>query len=572
MTRSVTYSGTHGLTMSQRRLAQENPAWREQKSVTIRFRHQLDLQAVPLMRDRIISEATLSRRMHDALAAASITENVTFSIDPRSLQAVDGAGARDVLVKEGMTIVSSGHPNEALRLMGLLDPTVSQEARIALVAAYAHFELGQYFHARACAASARSGESELSQADRSFLAGLIDTCDFRLGVLSSEEFERREQSREQQTSGPLQSFNRLERIRRSALAITDLTERARIVGELKEAAARILSDPDAAQPMKLHARIELLYSEGTELNLATVHQYFLILMRRQIGASPTLPNAQSDLEQRQQVWIQEANAVVTDAVGLRHPLIIAHAMFTRAAICISKMLMIRLLDCYKGGETAISPEWICFVEADLKAVSEIYLRSGSTEGLLRAKMAFADLLELSSRLDDAKSMAEQVVARAAAMGLTQLAQRAQDVLAGTTTLAKERRNQLASKTRDSDEDWVNLSDSELRERAKGLLEARCLGPERLSVIERDYLVTRDAARERVEWCRHLQILQDLTHLDSSATAYQQDPNRMCCCKKHGWRTTRETPDHIKLTADFKGEFCDGCADRSPKRVLTTSAT
>ncbi|MDB5320261.1 MAG: hypothetical protein JWN40_1892 [Phycisphaerales bacterium] len=550
-----------------RRLAQENPSWREQKSVTLRFRAALDLQAVPAMRDRIMREAKLGRRTQDSLASGSITESVSISIDPRTLESVDSIGAYDILFKDGVTIVASGYPREALRLMGLLNTTKNQDAHIALVAAYAYLELGQYFHARAYAASAGAGASALSESDRGFLDGITDICEFRLGTLSADDFERRAYLREQNATEPIRSFNRLERLRRSVLGVADPAERSRVARELKETVEEILRNPHSSQPMKLHARIELLHSEGTEQTLETIHQYFRTEMRKQfIGVHQNTTDSPIELQRRQQAWANAADATVAEAVKLRHPLVIAQAMFTRAAICISKLMTTRLIDYYTGCQSPTSSAWISFVESELRVTSDIYHRSGSEEGLLRTKMALADLLELSNRLDDAKSLANEIVPRAAALGFTEVSQRAQNLLDGTTILSEAKRTEAEAKTADPDKDWIGTSDNELRMRARGLLEARGLGPERLPAIERDYFATRYAARERIEWCQHLQLQQDLTHLANSETAYRRDPNRVCLCKKHGWRSVFEMPDYIGVTAEFKGHYCSDCPDRSPKSV------
>src|SRR5262249_23732566 len=74
-------------------------------------------------------------------------------------------------------------------------------------------------------------------------------------------------------------------------------------------------------------------------------------------------------------------------------------------------------------------------------------------------------------------------------------------------------------------------------------------PDRLPVVEREWLALRDIAREQVYWCQHLVMIQDLHHTQSRSTLYVTDPARRCLGTKHGHESRLADPDaedHVPL--------------------------
>jgi hypothetical protein len=86
----------------------------------------------------------------------------------------------------------------------------------------------------------------------------------------------------------------------------------------------------------------------------------------------------------------------------------------------------------------------------------------------------------------------------------------------------------------------------------------------LPVIERDMISERDIARERLNWCRHIELIQDLEHTRHPSTHYRQDPDRHCRCAKHGYESLIGSTDWHLVIKSFKMALCLNCPDRSPK--------
>ncbi len=90
-----------------------------------------------------------------------------------------------------------------------------------------------------------------------------------------------------------------------------------------------------------------------------------------------------------------------------------------------------------------------------------------------------------------------------------------------------------------------------------------LSQERLPVVQRDCFSSRDMAQERIGWCRHIELIQNLGHMQNHQTAYLTDPMRRCICDKHGYQSLIEDSDWTALVQAFKKTYCDGCPDRKP---------
>jgi hypothetical protein len=82
--------------------------------------------------------------------------------------------------------------------------------------------------------------------------------------------------------------------------------------------------------------------------------------------------------------------------------------------------------------------------------------------------------------------------------------------------------------------------------ARQLLQFVDLPPARLDVIVELLRSFRQISRERVDWCRHLQILEDLTMTRDPSTAYREVPTRKCSCAKFSYVTKNASVDAAAL--------------------------
>ena len=194
--------------------------------------------------------------------------------------------------------------------------------------------------------------------------------------------------------------------------------------------------------------------------------------------------------------------------------------------------------------------------------------SGHVEWELRAKILLADVADLSGDRALATEMADEVLPIAEAYQFDRIVKDARDHLAGDPYLRRMQRDHLLKHGRDPDFSVAEMPDERLVQDAEDMLEAVGLPKDRLAVVTREVTSYRDIARERVRWCQHIQLIQDLAHTGSPVTHYAYDPERRCYCEKFRVASKIGSTDWRVLIETFKSNYCLGCPARSPKEETT----
>lgn len=152
------------------------------------------------------------------------------------------------------------------------------------------------------------------------------------------------------------------------------------------------------------------------------------------------------------------------------------------------------------------------------------------------------------------------------MGFTTIAERTKELLDDRTRLIQFQRELMRLRQMDQDFWIAKLSDDDLQPYVREVLMSVGSPPARPAVVEQYCRTLRESARERLNWCRHLRMLEDLTQTTDPATAFSILPNRKCVCEKFGYETETVTPDADALIAGLKQLYCGSCKDRSPKQA------
>ena len=243
------------------RLNQENPDWRQQETITLRFQHILTPDALDQIHDQIRREAQLYRRINDILGRASNSERVVTAIDPTTLANTDPNEVYQLLLTSGATIVAAGYALQVKDLAGFLNPDAARTPRIQLIRAYAEYALGRYQFALGHAAEASLHLGELSAEDQQFLTFIRDACEYQAGRLSLSELAERIDARINRGTGGAPVIERLNQKRVALLGEPDVERRAVLLTEFRVVVGEILS-LDVAEPFKLLARLLLAEAEG----------------------------------------------------------------------------------------------------------------------------------------------------------------------------------------------------------------------------------------------------------------------------------------------------------------------
>jgi hypothetical protein len=194
----------------------------------------------------------------------------------------------------------------------------------------------------------------------------------------------------------------------------------------------------------------------------------------------------------------------------------------------------------------------------------IYKMAGNVEGETRAKLLLADLFDSLGQGQAVRKLAEGAVIVARAMGYSRLESHALEYIEDATSFQKFQEEMAKRKAMDEDVRTADESDDKVRAIARFTLDSLGLPIDRLPVLERDAESCRQIARERVDFCRHINLVQDLSHTQSPSTCYATDPSRACICEKLGRKSNIRSTDTSTVIKAFKGAYCHSCPERSPK--------
>jgi hypothetical protein len=550
----------------RRRLDEASPAWEQQESVTIRFREMMTPEAIEGIYQRIRQEAQLKREINDILGKATAAEQIVVSINPETLDVTDPDRAKRILLTSGTAIVSAGYTHQVTNLIRLLNPRDAQLPRILLVQAHAEHTLGRYQAAHALLADVTLRRDELSEDDQQFLEVLRDGCDYQTGRLSMSEFLARLDEHAKHETGSFALSYRLSRFRYTVISQPELGPRLETLQELRSLVTSIVEASDDSVGFKLFARISLLEAEGHHLVLKFLREFGEARLALEFGRPVDLEKMLEDYRGQIDSWERKINKALQEAAELGHPLLLSDAILLRSFIAFNVFTNRRSLTILYGHQEEIVEGEIEGYIGDLNKAFEAYSTAGQLEGQLRAKLLIADFYELVGRQDDARGIAQEVIPKAQIMGYAALIERAQEHLSGQGL--QSRINESLRKKTD-EEIQIRQSektDDELRANAIQMLRILGLPAERVQVMEREYRSVRDLAHERLDWCRHLSLLQNLRHTLHPSTYFRSDPQRVCECPLLGYRSTFPHTDWQVVLRAFKRTYCDGCPERSPLRT------
>jgi hypothetical protein len=186
------------------------------------------------------------------------------------------------------------------------------------------------------------------------------------------------------------------------------------------------------------------------------------------------------------------------------------------------------------------------------------------EGRLQLQEVQCDFLELQGDRNAAKSLAGKTYSEALALGIPPIAEHAKRLLDDDTLLLQWERKYEQMRAEDEDLTHANQSDEEINHVAKQMLRSMESPPARIEVVVELLRSFRTISRERLNWCRHLQILEDLTKNSDPKTAYSELPTRKCYCDKFEYESEVASTDASAVIAEFKQTFCASCRARDPK--------
>ena len=486
------------------------PDWKTQGSFTVRFSNVLTSAELDAIHERILREARMHRHIHETLARNAPSDRVVISIDTLTLNNTDPSALRQLLLNSGMTFVSSGYGKQVLEWFSLLNSDAAKEPRIQLVAAFAESSLGRYHAAIGHLAAAMLSRPQLSSVDQQFLVFLRAACDYNTGRITLDDFVIREREWADRLTGIQAAEHRLEVLRRTRLVEHDADRRTRLLQQMHTTVDEILADGAAVPAQKLQAQIVLLLAEGDDLNSRLIEATSFLNFRYEASllTASMSHQATQDAANRLAEWKVKCGPIRDQAVELGHPLLIADAIAARVTVLTCVLIGLRLASIGRGTDELPPRQFVDELLTEAAQAIQVYGLAGAVEGEVRVKLLVADLHDLAGDSDKAKAIAGNVLPIAEAMSYGPLQVSAREHVEGKSILSIFAVRVEERRPRDQDTLLAVESDSNIRSMAKMLLASSMAPAERIGMAEKECFTMRQIARERVQWCRYLDLISD----------------------------------------------------------------
>jgi hypothetical protein len=555
-----------------RRLEAENPDWQQQQTVTLRFLSKVDNEVWAAIHDRIIREGRMHRVTHDSLARAAATEMVSVGFDPTTLTAITPDQAYHHITSCGFGLVTSGYGHVIRQWGNLLSRSHQGNPVVQFTLGYAEYSLGSYFAARNHLGRALPGRSTLSDFDKYFLDSLLNNCDFKFGRIDEIAYEI-EQARIEKEAPPFLALQlRLDRLRFAHLAEREPTKRTGFLNEIHRLVAEIEADTNAPDEVKLHANLIKFFAESAEAGLASLDAMLRMQMRSRMGDNPQTTVTKTELGKAlsaEKAAAEEGVRLLLLANKMGHPILIAEAIIACNMSRIIKFIELPLVLKESGQQAEpISEPIFIGIRNELQQAVTLFQRIDCTSGYVRSSLMLAQWFELNNRQEEAIAIASDIFGIARGMGYDDQAAVAEALITGKSdyrTLVNRMKNPP-----DTDQAMSQMSDGDVRSFAESCIEAMEIPPDRLPMVERACGFFREIAQEKMNWCRHLELLEDKRHMASVQTRYRNYPNWKAACALKRIQGSHFSTDARHVLDVFKGCNCIGCPDRNPKGTSQTT--
>ena len=204
------------------------------------------------------------------------------------------------------------------------------------------------------------------------------------------------------------------------------------------------------------------------------------------------------------------------------------------------------------------------IQRTLDEALQICRLIGSVERRLMLNKLEVDFTEIQGDIAGAKAIAEKLYPEADAMGFKTIAEKAREILEDRSLLMRYEQEHLRSDEEDGDLMRSRQTDVQLARIARQVQEIVGSPPAHPKKLLGYMRSLRIIAQERRQWCRHIQLLEDLTQTTDPLRAFSTTPMRKCLCDRFHYESTRASVDVVAVIADFKLNYCNACTARTPK--------
>lgn len=177
----------------------------------------------------------------------------------------------------------------------------------------------------------------------------------------------------------------------------------------------------------------------------------------------------------------------------------------------------------------------------------------------------AEIFDSLEDIDNRNKIAHHALALSKDHGLEGTRVRAERIIAGTHTFSWVREQ---SKSPNSNDLEIALWDEETKQ---NYIETFLrifqneVSEERYKAVRQGVEDMVAVAKERVDWCKYVELTENLEHTKSIDTMYNAHPPKYVTCRKFNHRSLNSGNSFEQLWPFFRGIFCLGCVNRDPLR-------
>lgn len=545
----------------QRRNHAQNPSWMAAGTVTIRLATRLYEGTFASFGARIIEEAQRHRKLRDAVAAATPGR-------PHRLEVADQDGvltaeeARRMLLQHGLNIVSWGFSGRVLDMIGLLPQSdVRASAALLLVRGHAEFSNGHYLAAQASLREAAVKARDLGADDAQFLTYLVYTVEFALGELTPAAFRERCDAWRESASEHLALQYDLARLwsLRTEIGPTAVED---LHAKVEQVLRRLSTMPDAPPGLVQQARLFQQLFELQARMMALVQALGLtnepLLWHHAYDSSPAAVIA-AELEK-----MKASRGALRDLLSeireTGNAPLYCQAVHARDIAETAVLSQFRLAALHAG---VAPPPVTDDMFEQLQNTQELARRFDQPELELRSRLLESDVADLAGDRKRALAIAAEVRKIAEWLRYADVASAAERAMA--RSLNQEVRRDIARLREEGVGAFLaEMSDEQLDLMVNSTMADLRVPADRLPVLRNEMECQRQLARVQRDWCRHLELLQDGTHLESRASLWVTQPAWLGECTLLGRRSAIATRDWASVLGTFRTVNCADCSHRSPR--------
>lgn len=543
-----------------RRLNNENPEWQDQTTFTIRFTQRLDDASLVEIKERIIRESSFTRRLSEILSFTN-RQTVKVEIDPNRLTITDQDQLVQLIVKNGVQLINQGYVNEILDRINSLDSEHAENADVRMVNAYAQFHKGKYRSA--------IDEVELIDVEGHDISPLHQQISemirlnggYQIGSVNDEQLLDGYRVLAESDDPSVFSNFRFEYLRRMLLSEKDLNERTKLHHQLENEFDK-LSDVEAKAEQTEAFRFAILESQVGSIILEMSNDMLKVYLRNQAFNDPKLLAIDvAEITKRiNNQTLQWLTALDEISYASKNPIVRGDIAILQISLKLHLLTMTRFWANQNGVvippiESSLFEEFISVVKYAIDIFSMLNLH----ERRLKAESLLADVNAFQNGMESSTQDFTRVAIESKKLGYALVEQNSKSPISQIPIRIAERSAEI-----DKDELWAAQTDDDLDRSAKMILAQLDLPDERYPHVRVEMESNRNVAKERLDWCDQIELLQDLSHRRSADSMYGGPMIFFGKCERYHHHSRVGNGDFRVTIADFKRVYCSGCSMRTAK--------